>query len=163
MIREFLDTVVKADRCAQYVDDIGIAAHTVDELVTNIEMVFQQFLKAGLKLTMSKCAFGHPKIDFLGKTISSKVIAPIESKVDSFLKKMKLLTSVKSLQRYIGFVQFYRQCIPRLAEKLVPLYTLLQKDTKFELKQSHKDSIFEINENLAKAAKLSLRLPLLDK
>ena len=66
MIREFLDPVVKADRCAQYVDDIGIAAHTVDELVTNIELVFQQVQKAGLKLTMSKCACGHANILFLG-------------------------------------------------------------------------------------------------
>ena len=70
---------------------------------------------------------------------------------------------MKSLQRYIGFVQFYRQYIPRLAEKLVPLYTLLQKDVKYERTQIHKDAIFDINENLANAAKMSLRLPLPDK
>ena len=69
---------------------------------------------------------------------------------------------MKSLQRYIGFVQFYRQYIPRLAEKLVPLYKLLQKDVKFQLTQVHKDAIFDINENLANAAKMSLRLPLPD-
>ena len=120
----------------------------MDELVTNIELVFQQIQKAGLKLTMSKCAFGHANFEFLGKTISSKGIAPIESKIDSFLKKLKLPTSVKSLQRYIGFVQFYRQYLPRLAEKLAPLYKLLQKDVKFELLQSHKDAIFEINEKI---------------
>ena len=37
-----------------------------------------------------------------------------------------------SLQRYIGLVQLYRQYIPSLAEKLVPLYKLLQKDVKYE-------------------------------
>ena len=50
-----------------------------------------------------------------------------------------------------------------LAEKLVPLYKLLQKDIKFTLAQVHKDAIFDINQNLARAAKLSLRLPLPDK
>ena len=162
-VRKYLDSLVKADKCAQYVDDIGIAANSVDELTANIEAVFQQIQKAGLKLTMSKCAFGHPKIEFLGRSITSKGVAPLEERVDKFLKNMKLPTSVKSLQRYIGFVQFYRQYIPNLAEKLVPLYKLLQKDVTFSLTQVHKDCIFDINENLAKAAKLSLRLPLSDK
>ena len=76
---------------------------------------------------------------------------------------MKLPTSVKSLQRYNCFVQFYRQYIIRLAENLTPLYKLLQKDVNFEMAQQHKGTIFEINENFAKAAKLSLRLPLPDK
>ena len=100
---------------------------------------------------------------FLGRSITTKGIAPIEDKIDKFLKNIKLPTSVKSLQRYIGFVQFYRQYIPRLAEKLVPPYKLLQKDVKYELTQIHKDAIFDINENLANAAKMSLRLPLPDK
>ena len=162
-IREYLDALVKADKCAQYVDDIGVAAHNVDELVANIEAVFQQIQKAGLKLSMSKCAFGHPKIEFLGRSITTKGVAPLEKRIDDFLKKLKLPISVKSLQRYIGFVQFYRQYILKLAEKLVPLYKLLQKDVKFEMTQVHKDAIFDINENLARAAKLSLRLPLPDK
>ena len=162
-IREYLDALVKADKCAQDVDDIGIAANNVDELIINIEAVFQQIQKAGLKLSMSKCAFGHPKIEFLGRSITTKGIAPLEDKIDKFLNNLKTPTSVKSLQRYIGFVQFYRQYIPMLAEKLVPLYKLLQKDVKFTLTQVHKDAISDINQNLARAAKLSLRLPLPDK
>ena len=162
-VLEYVDALVKADKCAHYVDDIGIAAHTVDELLSNIEAVFQQIQKAGLKLSMSKCAFGHPHINFLGRSITSKGVSPLEDKIDDFLKKIKLPTSIKSLQRYIAFVQFYRQYIPRLAEKLTPLYKLLQKDVKYQLTQQHKDIIFEINETLAKAAKLSLRLPLPDK
>ena len=46
---------------------------------------------------------------------------------------------------------------------LVPLNKLLQNDVKFALKQVHKNAIIDINENLAGAAKLSLRLPLPDK
>ena len=162
-VREYLDPLVKADECAQYVDDIGIAANNVEELVDNIESVFMKIKQAGLKLSMAKCAFGHPEIEFLGRSITSKGVAPIEEKIDKFLKNIKLPTSVKPLQRYIGFVQFYRQYIPCLAEKLVPLYKLLQKDAKFELTQVHKDAMFDINENLANAAKMSLRLPLPDK
>ena len=40
VVREYLDPLVKADCCAQYVDDIGIAANTPDELIENLELVF---------------------------------------------------------------------------------------------------------------------------
>ena len=162
-VREYLDPLVKADKCAQYVDDIGIAANTAEELVNNIEAVFTKNRPAGLKLSMAKCAFSNPETEFLGRSITTKGNAPIEDKIDKFLKNTKLPTPVKSLQRYIGFVQFYRQYIPRPAEKLVPLYKLLQKDVKYDLTQIHKDAIFDINDNLANAAKMSLRLPLPDK
>ena len=152
-VREYLDPLVKADKCAQSVDDIGIAANTVEELVNNLESVFTKYRQAGLKLSMAKCAFGHSQIEILGRSITTKGMAPIEEKINKFLKNIKLPTPVNSLQRYIGFVEFYRQYIPRLAEKLVPLYKLLQKEVKYELTQKHKNEIFDINENFANAAK----------
>ena len=36
-MRENLDPVVKADQCAQYVDDIGIAANEADQLILNLK------------------------------------------------------------------------------------------------------------------------------
>ena len=82
-IREYLDALGKAERYAQYVDDIGVAANSVDELVGNIETVFQQIQKARLKLSMSKCAFGHPKIELLGRSITTKGIAPLEDRINN--------------------------------------------------------------------------------
>ena len=163
VVREYLDPLVKADRCVQYVDDIGIAAHTPEELVTNLELVFQQLNKAGLKLSMSKCEFGQKQIEYLGKTISSTGIAPIEKRVTDYLTKLKPPNSVKALQRYLGFVNFYRSYIPRLADKTCILQELINKDPPFKLSQQHKDAIFEINESLLKATKVSLKLPLPDK
>ena len=63
-MREYLDPVVKADQCAQYVDDIGIAANDSKQLIRNLEAVFKCLRKAGLKLTMSKCHFGATQVDF---------------------------------------------------------------------------------------------------
>ena len=163
VVREYLDPLVKADRCAQYVDDIGIAAHTPDELINNLELVFQQLNKAGLKLSMSKCEFGQKQIEYLGKTISSTGIAPIAKRVTDYLTKLKPPNSVKALQRYLGFVNFYRSYIPRLADKTCCLQELIKKDVPFKLNQQHKDAIFEINESLLKATKVSLKLPLPDK
>ena len=40
-MREYLDPVVKADQCAQYVDDIGVSANNATDLTRNIRAVFQ--------------------------------------------------------------------------------------------------------------------------
>ena len=53
-ICEYLDPVVKADQCAQYVDDIGIAANNATDLTPNIRAVFKCVCQAGLKLTIEK-------------------------------------------------------------------------------------------------------------
>ncbi len=51
-MREYLDPLIKADRCAQYMDDIGIAGCTAPEFIENLEAVFQKIRSAGLKLSM---------------------------------------------------------------------------------------------------------------
>ena len=43
-MREYLDPVFEADQCAQYVDDIGIAANDATDLTRNIRAVFKCIL-----------------------------------------------------------------------------------------------------------------------
>ena len=81
----------------------------------------------------------------------------------TFQKNMKQRTFLKSVQRDIGFVIFFSQYLPKLAKKLIQLHKSLQKDVKFVMIDLVKDSIFEINENLAKPAKMTLRLPIPEK
>ena len=63
-MREYLDKVIKADQCAQYVDDIGIAANDADHLIANLRATFKCIQEAGLKLTMHKCHFGAKEINY---------------------------------------------------------------------------------------------------
>ena len=44
--------VLKADQCAQYVNDIGTPATNVTDLTRNIRAVFKCIRQAGLKLTI---------------------------------------------------------------------------------------------------------------
>ena len=69
-MREYLDRVIKAEKCAQYVGDIGIATHNAEVLKTNLREVFQCVREAGLRLTMAKCKFGAKEVQFLGRTVS---------------------------------------------------------------------------------------------
>ena len=125
-MREYLDPVVKADQCAQYVDDIGIAANNATDFTRNIRAVFKCIRQAGLNLTIEKCHFGVRQVEFLGRTISPEGISPQARKIQNFLDKLRFPKSKKALQRHLGFVNYYRNYIPRMAEKLNPFYKLLK-------------------------------------
>ena len=115
-MREYLDKVIKADQCAQYVDDIGIAANDADHLIKNLKATFECIRHAGLKLTMHKCHFGATEIDFLGRTITPEGVKPQKERITNFLEKTKFPKSKKALQRYLGFLNYYRNYVPRLSE-----------------------------------------------
>ena len=117
-MRKYLDPVVKADQCAQYVDDIGIAANNATDLTRNIRAVFKCIRKPGLKLTIEKCHFGVRQVEFLGRTVSSEGVLPQSHKIQKFLKNLRFPKSKKALQRYLSFVNYYRNYIPGMAEKL---------------------------------------------
>ena len=162
-IREYLEPVIRADQCAQYVDDIGIAANTPEQLIKNLRAVFQCLRKAGLKLSMAKCHFGVQEVELLGRTITTKGVAPQEQRITKFLEKVKFPRSKKALQRYIGFLNYYRNYIPRLAERLTPFFQPLKTTdakTKVPITPDIMKEFREINEALDRCCRLALRQPL---
>ena len=88
-MREYLDPVVKADQCAQYVDDIGIAANNATDLTRNIRAVCKCIRQAASKLTIEKCHFEAGRVEFLGRTISPEGISPQARKIQNFLDKLR--------------------------------------------------------------------------
>ena len=122
MICEYLDLVIKAGQCAQYVDDFGIAGKTPQQLIKNLRAIFQCLRKAGLKLRLAKCHFRVQEVDFVRRTKTTERIAPQKQKIAKFLEKVKFPRSKKALQRYIGFLKNYRNYIPRLAKRLTRFF-----------------------------------------
>ena len=122
-MREYLVRAIKVDQCAQYVDDIGIAANDAKQLCASIRTVFECIRNAGLKLTMSKCHFGVKQVDFLGRTITPSGVAPQADKVKAFLSKLIFPKSKEALRRYIEFLNYYHNYIPRLSERVSPLFS----------------------------------------
>ena len=159
-MREYLDPVVKADQCAQYVDDIGIAANNVTDFTRNIRAVFKCIRQAGLKLTIEKCHFGVRQVEFLGRTISPEGISPQARKIQNFLDKLRFPKSKKALQRYLGFVNYYKNYIPIMAEKLNPFYILLKTEVPNNTTSESKETIDSVNKALIDACELALKQPI---
>ena len=159
-MREYLDPVVKADQCAQYVDDIGIAANNATDLTRNIRAVFKCIREAGLKLTIEKCRFGVRQVEFLGRTISSEGVSPQSHKIQNFLNKLKFSKSKKALQRYLGFVNYSKNSIPRMAEKLNPFSKLLRAEIAINITSELKETFDSVNKTLSDACQLALKRPI---
>ena len=159
-MRDYLDKAIKADQCAQYVDDIGIAANDTKQLCLNIKTVFECIRNAGLKLSMSKCHFGVKQVDFLGRTITPDGVAPQADKVKDFPSKLRFPKSKKALQRYIGFLNYYRNYIPRLSERLTPFFKLLKETSKFYVPTNLVDDFASLNKLLENSCQLALKQPL---
>ena len=155
-MKEYLNTVMKAVQCAQKRDDIGIAVKRTEQFKKNIRAVFKCILKAGLKLTIEKSDFGVTQVKFPRRTITPDGIAPQDHKVTSFLSIIRFPKSKKHVQRYI-VVNYYKNYIPRLSEKMIGMYELLKADEKIIISEELVNYFRAINASLAEACGLALR------
>ena len=162
-MKKYMDPCIAADKCFQYVDDLGTAANSVRELIDNLRCIFHCLRAAGLKLSMHKCEFGLKKISFLGRTITEQGISPNQEKAQAFLKTLKMPKSVKQVKRLIGFFQYFKVFIPNLTDKLLEFYKLTRTGQEFIITEDHHKAFDELKLALEKACTMSLRLPLPDK
>ncbi len=73
---------------------------------------------------MEKCEFHQTQVSFLGYIISSEGVAMDDKKVQSVLNWPQPKT-VKELQRFLGFANFYRHFIRNFSTVAAPLTSLL--------------------------------------
>ena len=88
-------------------------------------------------------------VDFLGHTITAKRVAPQKQEITKLLKKVKFPLSKRTLQRYFGFLYYYRNYIPRFAKRLAPFFQLLKTmdgRAKFPITPDMMRKFTEINE-----------------
>ena len=162
-MRESSNQVVKADQCAQYLDDIGIAANNATDLTPSIRAVFNCIRQAGLKLTIEECHFGARQVEFLGGTISLEGISPQIRKSPKFLDKHRFPKSEKALQRYLGFVNYYRNYFSSMAEQADPFYKLFKTEVPVNATSDMKETFDSVKKTLSDACQLELKQPIPEK
>ena len=99
----------------------------------------------------------------MGRTITPDGVAPQDQKVKNFLSKVHFPKSKIQVQKHIGFVNYYRNYIPRPSEKLIGMYDFLQADSKIRISEELVDNFKEINASLSEACGLALRQPIAGK
>ncbi|KAK3560218.1 hypothetical protein QTP86_000765 [Hemibagrus guttatus] len=122
--REFLHKSVLV-----YIGDILIYSQSLPEHRRHVEEVLQWLRDYRLFLKAKKCAFHQPSVHFLGYVIDSSGIRMDEGKVAA-VRDWPIPTTIKELQRFLGFANFYRRFIRGYSSLTSPLTNLLRNKPK---------------------------------
>ncbi|KAI2650474.1 Transposon Tf2-6 polyprotein [Labeo rohita] len=116
--------------CYAYLDDILIYSKTLEEHTQHVRAVLQRLLAHQLFCKLEKCAFHQHTTTFLGFVISAQGVAMDPQKLEA-VRSWPLPTSLKQLQRFLGFANFYRRFIRGFSSTAAPL-TALTKPSRGE-------------------------------
>ncbi|KAK3572485.1 hypothetical protein QTP86_033914 [Hemibagrus guttatus] len=124
VLREFLHKSVLV-----YIDDILIYSRSMADHRQHVAEVLQCLRDYHLFLKAEKCTFHQPSVQFLGYNIDHSGVRMDERKVTA-VKDWPISTSVKELQRFLGFANFYRRFIQGFSPITSPLTSLLRNKPK---------------------------------
>ncbi len=124
VLREYLHWFVLI-----YIDDILIYSRSMAEHRHHVAEVLQRLRDFHLFLKAEKCSFHQSSVQFLGCIIDHSGIQMDEWKVEA-IRNWPVPTTIKELQRFLGFSNFYRRFIHNYSSITSPLTSLLKDKPK---------------------------------
>ena len=116
--------------CEGYIDDVIIYSEVWTDHLRQIRLFFDKLRDANLTVNLSKSAFGHAQVHFLGHVVGGGEVKPITAKVDA-INNFPVPSNKKELMRFLGMAGYYRRFCKNFSVIVKPLTELLHKDTKF--------------------------------
>ncbi|KAI7806722.1 hypothetical protein IRJ41_010762 [Triplophysa rosa] len=112
-----------------YIDDIMVYSRNEAEHRQHVSEVLQRLREHQLYLKAEKCTFHQYNIQFLGYNISAHGIQMDERKVET-IRSWPIPSTIKELQRFLGFANFYRRFIQGYSSITSPLIQTLRNKPK---------------------------------
>ena len=125
VFRDMLDAGVIA-----YMDDILIYSETIEEDVSLVRQVMERLRKARLCVSIKKSSFHQREVEFLGYRISDGGISMTSKKVED-IQVWNTPQSVKDVQSFMGFANFYRRFKEGFSNIAIPLTDITKKNVKW--------------------------------
>ena len=82
-----------------YLDDILIFSKSLEEHLEHLNVIFNRFKSAGLKIKLSKCQFCKMQLHYLGHKISADKLEPLPEELDA-IKKLAPTKNVDELVKF---------------------------------------------------------------
>ncbi|KAL0183738.1 hypothetical protein M9458_019434, partial [Cirrhinus mrigala] len=112
-----------------YMDDILVFSDSLKSHISHVRKVLQRLISHHLFAKAEKCEFHQTATTFLGYVVSSEGVAMDDSKVQAVLRWPQPST-LKELQRFLGFSNFYRRFIRNFSSVAAPLTSMVRKGVK---------------------------------
>ena len=113
--------------CVVYIDDILIFLRTQEEHEQHVKLILDRLRTAGLFANAKKCTFEQPEVEYLGYLLGLQGIKMHPRKLETIVD-WPAPASVKDVQSFLGFTNFYRRFIDGYARIVLPLNALTRKD-----------------------------------
>ena len=113
-----------------YLDNVFIHSRKVADHPSHVRRVLSRVRDLNLFVTPDKCSFHLKEIDFLGYIISTKGLKMDPAKVKA-VSDWEPPSTVKQVQSFLAFANFYRRFIKDFSKITRPLSVLTRKDVSF--------------------------------
>ncbi|KAK3506487.1 hypothetical protein QTP70_002093 [Hemibagrus guttatus] len=108
-----------------YIDDILVYSTSMEEHVCHVREVLSRLQRHHLHVKPEKCEFHRTTVTFLGYVISRQGVEMDAVKVQ-VVTEWSSPTTVRELQHFLGFANFYRRFISNYSSVAGPLTSLLR-------------------------------------
>ncbi|KAK3566461.1 hypothetical protein QTP86_033942 [Hemibagrus guttatus] len=108
-----------------YIDDILVYSNSPEEHVRHVREVLSRLQRHHLYVKLEKCEFHRTTVTFLGYVISQRGVEMDAVKVRS-VTEWPAPTTIRELQRFLGFANFYRRFIQNYSTVAGPLTSILR-------------------------------------
>ncbi|KAL0195822.1 hypothetical protein M9458_009394, partial [Cirrhinus mrigala] len=134
-----------------YIDDILVYSKSKEEHVNHVRTVLSRLLQNQLYVKAEKCEFHVHQTTFLGYHISHQGVKMDSSKIQA-VTEWPQPTTVKELQRFLGFAKFYRRFIRNYSMVAAPLTSLLKgKPSKLAWTEAASQAFVSLKERFTSA------------
>ena len=133
-----------------YLDDILIYSRSMEEHTQHVKDVLARLQQNKLYAKHEKCEFHASKVEFLGFVISPSGVSMDSNKVAAVTNWPRPKT-VKEVQSFLGFANFYRRFINQFAKLSNPLHELSKKGVDFLWGESHEHAFTALKESMTTA------------
>nr|ABF97755.1 retrotransposon protein, putative, unclassified [Oryza sativa Japonica Group] len=100
-----------------YIDDVVVKSKEIEDHIADLRKVFERTRKYGLKMNLTKCAFGVSASQFLKFLVHEMGIEITQRSVNA-IKKIQPPENKMELQEMIGKINFVRRFISNLSGRL---------------------------------------------
>ncbi len=131
--------------CSAYVNNILIFT---DELLhqhqNHVQKILLRLQEVGLQIDINKCEFEVKSIKYLGFILKVRKDVQMNSQKMKAIMNWQASKSVKSVQSFIGFTNFYWKFIKNFSNLIMSMMALIQKNTLFKWTEKVNQSFMKL-------------------
>jgi hypothetical protein len=130
-----------------YMNDVVIKTRNPEDLIANLEEMFNSLRKFRWKLNPTKCVFGVPSGKLLGFIVSNWRIETNLEKITT-ITDMEAPATIKDVQKLTGCMAALNRFISRLGERGQPFFKLLKRQDKFQWTEEAERALQDLKQHL---------------